>query len=96
MQVNSLIIMAEEANMQLTPDTNFNALRDEKEPSKISIWISNCRKCYVEILRVIADIFWQYYNFKMLLNTISCPLSNSMKNFESIDVRHDFEELTDL
>ena len=37
MQVNSLIIMAEEASMQLTPATNFNALRDEKKPSKISI-----------------------------------------------------------
>ena len=32
----------------------------------------------------------------MLLNTISCLLSNSMKNFESNDMRHDFRELTDL
>ena len=32
----------------------------------------------------------------MLLNIISCPLSNSMKNFESNDMRHDFRELTDL
>ena len=58
MQVNSLIIMAEEASMQLTPATNFNALHDEKEPSKISILVSNCRKFYVELLSVIADIFW--------------------------------------
>ena len=58
MQVNSLIIVAEEASMQLTPATNFNALSDEKEPSKISIWVLNCRKFYVELLSVIADIFW--------------------------------------
>ena len=58
MQVNSLIIMAEEASMQLTPATNFNALHDEKEPSKILILVSNCRKFYVELLSVIADIFW--------------------------------------
>ena len=64
MQVNSLIIMAEEASMQLTPATNFNALRDEKEPSKISILVSNCRKFYVELLSVIADIFWCYYSLK--------------------------------
>jgi len=32
----------------------------------------------------------------MLLNNISCLLSNSMKNFESNDMRHDFRELTDL
>ena len=32
----------------------------------------------------------------MLLNIISCPLSNSMKNFESNDMRHDFRELTDM
>ena len=41
MQVNSLIIMAEEANMQLTPDTNFDTLRDDKQHSRISIWVSN-------------------------------------------------------
>ena len=35
MQVNSLIIMAEEASMQLPQATNFKALRDENEPSKI-------------------------------------------------------------
>ena len=27
---------------------------------------------------------------------MSCPFLNSMENFESIDMRHDFEELTDL
>ena len=32
----------------------------------------------------------------MLLNIISCLLSNSMKNFESNDMQHDFRELTDL
>ena len=58
MQVNCLIIMAVEASMQLTPATYFNALRDKKEPSKISILVSNCRKFYVELLSVIADIFW--------------------------------------
>ena len=58
MQVNSFIIMAEEANMQLTPDTNFDTLRDDKQHSRISIWVLNCRKFYVELLRVIADIFW--------------------------------------
>ena len=58
MQVNSLIIMAEEASMQLAPDTNFDTLRDDKEPSKISIMVSNCRKFNVELLRVFADIFW--------------------------------------
>ena len=50
MQVNSLIIMAEEASMQLTPDTNFNTLRDDKQPSRISVWVSYCRKIYVELL----------------------------------------------
>ena len=32
----------------------------------------------------------------MLLNILSSPLSNSMKKIESIDMRHDFRELTDL
>ena len=32
----------------------------------------------------------------MLLNTISCLLSNSMKNFDSNDMRHDFRGITDL
>ena len=32
----------------------------------------------------------------MLLNTISCLLSNSMKNFDSNDMRHDFRGLTNL
>ena len=27
---------------------------------------------------------------------MSCPFLNSMENFELIDMRHDFEELTDL
>ena len=27
---------------------------------------------------------------------MSCHFLNSMENFESIDMRHDFEELTDL
>ena len=27
---------------------------------------------------------------------MSCPFLNSMEYFESIDMRHDFEELTDL
>ena len=58
MQVNSLIIMAEEASMQLTPDTNFDTLRDDKERPKISILVLNYRKFYVELLRAIADMFW--------------------------------------
>ena len=32
----------------------------------------------------------------MLWNIIYCPISSSMKNFESNDMRHDFRELTDL
>ena len=32
----------------------------------------------------------------MLLNILSSPLSNSMEKIESIDMRHDFRELTDL
>ena len=32
----------------------------------------------------------------MLWIIISCPLLNSMKYFESNDMRHDFRELTDL
>ena len=32
----------------------------------------------------------------MLWNIIYCPISSSMKNFESNDMQHDFRELTDL
>ena len=32
----------------------------------------------------------------LVCTKMSCPFLNSMENFELIDMRHDFEELTDL
>ena len=41
LQVHSFSFVVEESNMQLTPATNFDTLRDDKQHSRISIRVSN-------------------------------------------------------
>ena len=50
-------------------------------------------------VNIFANHPLEYYtksiSVSLVCTKMSCPFLNSMENFESIDMRHDFEELSD-